>query len=84
MSEHLGAVARQARREAGRTLRQMRTAIGISEATLSRFERGQTWSHTTDALVEGYERELGLPRRDLWARAILRARCVNRKHGEDE
>lgn len=46
------------------------TAAGVSEATISLFERGTAWRKRTDEIVATYERECGLARGELWRRAV--------------
>lgn len=44
---------------------------GVSEATISLFERGKGgWRRRMDEIVAAYEHELGLPDGELWRRAI--------------
>jgi transcriptional regulator with XRE-family HTH domain len=73
MLERLGRVAREARLEAGVTLIRMAATCGVSETTLSRFERGRHWPRRPDVglIIAAYEQELGLPADELWRRAIL-------------
>lgn len=44
-------------------------AAGVSETTISDFERATAWPRTVDTIVEAYEAECGLPDGELWRRA---------------
>ena len=66
----LGRVCRHAREHAGIRAIDIATAAGVSEAAVSRFERGEGWPRRVDDIVATYERECGLPPRELWRRAI--------------
>lgn len=70
MVGRLGETCRQAREDAGLRALDIATAAGVSEATVSRFERGTGWPLRTDAIVAAYERECGLPPGELWRRAV--------------
>lgn len=70
VGRRLGRECRNARRTAGLRLLDVALAAGVSEATLSRFEHAQRWPDRFEEIVATYERECGLPERELWRRAI--------------
>lgn len=70
MAERLGAEARRAREEAGLTMMQIAVAAGVSHSTVQLFETGAGWRRQTDQLVRAYEDECGLPRDEIWRRAL--------------
>lgn len=72
MADRLGKECRAARQAADLSLLDIAQAAGVSEAAVSRFERGEAWPRRVDALIAAYERECGLPADELWRRAIRR------------
>ena len=76
---HLARVAHEARETkgfkyahiAGR-VRKPDGTLGVSESTISRFERGSSWPQDPDAIVAAYGQVLGLSTCELWMR-VLRA-----------
>lgn len=68
--DYLGIVARQARLDGGGTLLSIAQTADYSEGALSRFERGEgsQWDYTR--IIQAYEKELRLPRHELWRRAL--------------
>jgi transcriptional regulator with XRE-family HTH domain len=69
-------VARDARKAAGVKLVRVAAAADLSEATLGRFERGETWPQSIDQVLDAYESELGLERGTLLERALKLYRDV--------
>ena len=69
MLAYIGRAARNARRERKVKLVRIGAAIDKSEASMSRFERGQLWREL-DAVVATYAAELGLEPEELWADAL--------------
>jgi hypothetical protein len=74
---HLAQVAREARLAAAVTyahvavhVRKSDGTTGVSESTLSRFERARHWPENPDALLHAYAVALGVSERELWARAL--------------
>jgi transcriptional regulator with XRE-family HTH domain len=65
----IGQAARAARTERGLKLVRVAAAANLSEATLGRFERGETWPQSIDAVLAAYESELGLEPRAILRRA---------------
>lgn len=61
---------RIARLDAGLRTLDLAQAAGVSEAVISRFERGLRWPVKFEAIVAAYENELGLERDELWRRAL--------------
>ena len=72
MAERLGAVAREARRDAGLSLLDIATRARVSESVVSRFEKGDGWRRQTDQIISAYEQECRLQPGELWRRAIGR------------
>lgn len=70
MAERLGEVCRGARVDAGRHAIDIATAAGVSEATISRFERGDGWRRQTDEIVAAYAAETMVEPLELWRRAV--------------
>lgn len=70
MASRLGRVARRAREEAGLTMMDIAVSAGVSQSTIGNFELGERWCRETDAIVDAYERELGLEPEELWWRAV--------------
>lgn len=70
MATNLGAVARNARIEAGLTLMDIATRAGVSQGTIYYFETRGSWSPKTDKIVAAYAQELGVTERDLWQAAL--------------
>lgn len=66
----IGPICREARQGAGLQMLEIAQAAGISETTVSRFERNQRWPRDVDALVDAYERECQLANGELWRRAV--------------
>jgi transcriptional regulator with XRE-family HTH domain len=74
---HLAQAAREARLAAALTyahvavhVRKSDGSVGVSESTLSRFERAKHWPENPDVLLAAYATALGVPVRELWARAL--------------
>jgi hypothetical protein len=74
---HLAQAAREARLAAALTyahvavhVRKSDGSTGVSESTLSRFERARHWPENPDEIVHAYSVALGVPVRELWARAL--------------
>lgn len=70
MLDHLAATARDARQHAGLRQIDIATTAGVGHVTVSRFERGETWTEDPDGLVQAYATELGVDPRVLWGRAL--------------
>lgn len=76
--QRVGAALREAREAGGLSLREVAKRLGYnSHTTLSGYERGSIMP--TEAVVEGYERLLGLPSGKL--AKVLEAACIER-HGD--
>lgn len=71
---HLGHAARKRRLAADVKLIRVAYLLDRSEATLSRFERGEVQPADVDAVVLAYARELGINPLALWADALELAR----------
>jgi hypothetical protein len=76
---HIAAEVREARAKAGLSFAHVAVHVrkhdgkhGVSEATLSRFERARHWPENPDAIVQGYAHALGVEPRHLWTRAVTR------------
>jgi hypothetical protein len=76
---HLVAVLRDARTTAALTyahvavrVRKSDGRLGVSESTISRFERGHHWPTDPDAFVVGYAEAVGTPPFELWRAAVER------------
>lgn len=48
---------------------QIAVGAGVSEPTISNFERGVNYPERLDLVIETYEERCGLKRGDLWRRA---------------
>lgn len=70
VASSLGQVCRDARNAVGATALDIATESGVSEATISRFERGRGWSPSVEEIVAAYARLCGVSAHELWARAI--------------
>lgn len=70
MVARLGTQCRRARLQADLRAIDIASSAGVSEAVISRFERGERWPKQLDEIVAAYERECGLPRLEIWRRAI--------------
>jgi transcriptional regulator with XRE-family HTH domain len=66
----LAGAARGARTERGATQLKIALRAGVSQETISRFERCEGWPHAVDRIISAYEAELGLPKRALWREAV--------------
>lgn len=69
MAARLGQECRQARHHAGLHALEIAQTAGVSEVTISRFERGTRWVQEVDAIVTAYEQECDLEPGELWRRA---------------
>lgn len=74
MLPYLGQAAKDLRVAAGARQIDIATRCGVSEATVSRFERGKRWPIRTDDLIAAYAREVGVRPRDVWSAALERWR----------
>lgn len=70
--QHLGRVCREARTSAGMSQLDIATQVDVSDASISRFERGRFWPHYTDRLVAAYAAAAGVPPIELWTQALER------------
>lgn len=72
MLPHLGAAAKAIRRR--HRVRQIDVALrlGVSESTISHFERGLHWPQSPDITIQAYADELDLEPADLWREALRR------------
>lgn len=70
MLPHLGAIARQLRRDAGVKLVRIGASLDKSEASLSRFESGKVQPEHLDETVKAYAEELGISVSEIWAAAL--------------
>ena len=70
MDARLGRAARTARLHAGLGLLDVAQAAGVSEATISRFERGEGWRRETNTIVDAYAQVCGTTPNDLWRAAL--------------
>jgi transcriptional regulator with XRE-family HTH domain len=75
MLEHIGQAAREARLAGGLRQIDIATTAGTSNATVSRFESGDSWSTNPDGLVDAYAAELGIEPTKLWEAALERWRA---------
>jgi Helix-turn-helix domain len=79
---HLVVVLRDARLAASLTfahvavgVRKPDGRVGVSESTISRFERGTHWPSDPDAVVSGYATALGTCPCELWLAAAQRCQA---------
>lgn len=72
MLQHLSRTAREVREAAGATQIQIAVAAGVSEPTISNFERGVNYPERLDPVIETYEDRCGLARGDLWRAAAAK------------
>lgn len=70
MATRLGGVCRDARERRGLRAIDVAITAGVSEATVSRFERGEGWPRDTDGMVAAYASELEVEPLELWRRAV--------------
>jgi transcriptional regulator with XRE-family HTH domain len=68
----IGTVCCEARIAAGRRQVHIAAELGVNQATVARFERGQAWPRNPDLMVQAYADELDIAAVELWADAIRR------------
>jgi transcriptional regulator with XRE-family HTH domain len=68
----IGLVCREAREGQGRLQVHVAARLGVNQATIARFERGQAWPRDPDQLVTAYADELDTESVELWADAVRR------------
>lgn len=70
MDALLGQAARNARTRSGLRLIDIAAQAGLSQAALSRFERGWGFPMQTDEVVAAYAQACGLRPEDIWRAAL--------------
>lgn len=70
MEYRLGQVARRIRLAHDLELLDIASGAGVSQATLSRFERGIGWRRETDAIVAAYAMACNLTPEYIWRLAL--------------
>ena len=70
MGPRIGRALRDARKHAGLRLIDVAGPAGVSQAVLSRFERGHGWPRNPDAVVVAYAEACGLEPEDIWRAAL--------------
>ena len=70
MGPRIGRALRDARNHAGLRLIDVAGPAGVSQAVLSRFERGHGWPRDPDRVVGAYAAACGVSPLELWRAAL--------------
>lgn len=66
----MGRAAREARIRADLSLLDIAVTAGVSQPTLTRFERGRGWRRDMNEIVAAYAEACGTTPEDLWRAAL--------------
>lgn len=70
MLQHLGRVARAARKQAQLRQIDIATTADVAHTSISRFELAESWPLDPDHVVAAYAEEIGVDPRDIWRAAL--------------